>query len=393
MNKVTLINFTSYILTLVGYMTLKLTLSVASDIAHTLCLSQTKILSLVSLLFMIYSLSAVILASTSDIMGATKILHIAQPVSIIGLIIIIFSQNLMMLYIGFILIGIGTGPYASISRAIVSRNSHTPVHMKKVYSFLSIAIVLGPLFSSFIGHAFGSENWRSAYITMAAIEFVLYVICMKVLVHEQAVQQLIKVNEIIKNFIYIFSTKGYAINLIVLVLIVSFYIQIVMANVYVLLQKTLHINPAIFNVIICLITLFYIFGILSYRKMAHLAHHISYRCIILFLFIIFSILFSTLPFTAFNMSIVLILLSFCTGYIAPLSTGSAMLYIKRGHGSAAAVVSFAITFGVSVWTFIQAHLGWNVYDFMLLGLWVTIIGSVFLTIYMGIGHSGDVSKL
>ncbi|MBK2123877.1 MFS transporter [Fangia hongkongensis] len=382
MRKVSVINFTANILTLVGYMTLTLSLSLTSDVARHLSLSHSAVLSAISALFMIYSISAIILASASDVIGASKVLNVVQVISIIGLVIVSLAQNLGMLYLGFILMGIGTGPYASIARSFVSRHAINALQMKKSYSLLSICIVVAPLLSSLMARTLATESWRLAYIAMAVIELALLISCRGVLLYDKSSQKLIKLNTIIKNFAYIFSARGYAINLIMLVFVFSFYIQIIMANASGLLQGTLNMTAVAFNIVLCLITLFYILGILSYRRMTEVAHRIVYRFILLALFVIFAVLFSTLPYSALYLSIALILLSFCAGYIAPLSTGSAMLYIERGHGSAAAAVSFTVTFGVSVWTFIQAHLAWDVYDFMLLGLWVTVIGSVLITLIM-----------
>ena len=100
-------------------MTLTLSLSLVPHIGITLKFTSTEVLQALSLLFLTYSFSAIILASASDVVGSSKILTIAQCISMLGLLLITIAQNELMLYLGFLLTGIGTGPYASVARAFI----------------------------------------------------------------------------------------------------------------------------------------------------------------------------------------------------------------------------------------------------------------------------------
>ena len=353
-------------------MTLTLSLSLVATISSTLNLTITEVLQALSALFLAYSLSAILLASASDVLGSFKVLTIAQCISMLGLLTIAIAHNEMILYLGFLLTGIGTGPYASIARAFISRYAANNIELKKAYAFLSISLVIAPLLGAFIAQISLIFNWRLAYFMMFFIEFLVFLMMRPMLTHDKLTQQLISWQKILDNFAYIFRCKTYLLNLPILSLCFAFYIQVIMTNIHILLTQNFDINTFAYNVILILITICYIIGILCFRRLAHLAHRPHYRISILCFFSIISLVFSLLPMTMLNTVICIMLLCFCAGFLVPLSTGSAMQQINKAHGSAAASISFSVTFTISVWTFVQAHMHLSTYHFILFALWLTV---------------------
>ncbi|WHN65627.1 MFS transporter [Cysteiniphilum sp. QT6929] len=374
------INLRSYILCLVGYMTLTLSLSLVPYIAIALKLSTTEVLQALSFLFLSYSLSAILLASASDVLGSSKVLTIAQCISMLGLLLITIAQNELMLYLGFLLTGIGTGPYASIARAFISRYASNNIELKKAYALLSISLVIAPLLSAFIAQIALLGTWRLAYLMMFMIELSVFWLMRSMLQRDKTTQQLISWQKILHNFVYIFRVKTYLLNLPVLSLCFAFYIQVIMTNIKPLLTTDLGISIISYNIILVLITSCYIVGILCFRRLAHLSHRAQYRISALCFFAVMTVLFGLLPFTILNTLICITLLCFCAGFFVPLSTGSAMQHIQKAHGSAAATISFAVTFTISIWTYVQAHSHFSTYHFILFALWVTLVASSLLSI-------------
>ena len=206
-------------------MTLTLPLHIITPLSHAMNVGTSTIFGAISIVFFSYGISAIVLASASDASGAKNILIMAQCTSITGLLIAASAQNIIMLYIGFALFGIGTGPYTSVARALISRHSPDILKMKKYYAIMSSCIVIAPIMSSYLSRGLVSENWRLAYLVMAIIEICVLTYSHKILAKDAQYQKLIPWKSLIHNFKNSLSCSLFVLNTIALSLVFAFYIR------------------------------------------------------------------------------------------------------------------------------------------------------------------------
>ncbi|TNF69861.1 MAG: MFS transporter [Gammaproteobacteria bacterium] len=367
------INPRSYALTLVGYMTLTITMPLISDIAASLSLSISQIQLGISLLFLSFSISAISLASASDILGTKNVLKYAQLISIVGLIILGLSFNYISLLIGFILVGLGTGCYSSISRAILSRYAYDENHMKRSFAVLSACVILAPIIASFLAQIIAIISWRDVFYITALIEVLLFVYMLPILKFDALHATKLAKKEVFSGFKHIFSKGSFNLNVLLVALIFSVYLGVMMENLHPLFVHELKMNLNTFNIIFFLTSICYLIGIFTYRKFAHIATKKRYRLLSLLLCLIAIFYISITSHNQLNVAIALLFLCLVMGFIVPLSTGSAMAAIFKGHGAAAATLTFTTSVIMAIWSFIQAHLSISYFSFILLALWITFI--------------------
>lgn len=63
-----------------------------------------------------------------------------------------------------------------------------------------------------------------------------------------------------------------------------------------------------------------------------------------------------------------------------MATGAAMSNITKGHGTAAAMITFSVALCMSIWGFLKAHLNMSNYHFILLALWISFSLALLLKI-------------
>ncbi|WP_231138805.1 hypothetical protein [Francisella orientalis] len=49
------------------------------------------------------------------------------------------------------------------------------------------------------------------------------------------------------------------------------------------------------------------------------------------------------------------LICYFLGFFIPMATGAAMSNITKGHGTAAAMITFSVALCMSIWGFLKAH--------------------------------------
>ncbi|MCF6765012.1 MFS transporter [Thiotrichales bacterium 19S3-7] len=385
------INPRSYVLTLVGYMTLTITMPIISDIAESLNLSINQIQLGISLLFLTFSISAISLASASDIFGTKTVLKYAQLISIIGLIIAGSSYNYLSLLIGFVLVGLGTGCYSSISRAILSRYANDENHMKRSFAILSACVILAPIIASFLAQAVAIISWRDVFYLTAFIEIMLFLYMLPILKFDALNATKLAKKEVFSGFKHIFSKWQFNINVLLVALIFSVYLGVMMENLHPLFTKEMHMDLKLYNIIFLLTSVCYLLGIFLYRKYAHVASKKRYRILSLILCILAVIYITFTNHSQINAAIALLFLCFVMGFIVPLSTGSAMASIFKGHGAAAATLTFTTSVVMSIWSFIQAHLTLSYFNFILLALWVTFMLVAILKVMLLINYKKHIT--
>ena len=364
----------SYMLTFVGYMTLTLSMSTLSDVANGIGLSLNSVQMAMSLSFLMFSFSAIFLSTLSDVLTARKILVFAQSISICGLLLLSVSLSEMFMYISFIMIGLGTGCYSSISRSMISRNTTSNTQMKKSFAVLSISIIIAPLASTYLFLIVNKISWRLVYVAMALIEIILFVYSRPILKSDQKRHHTIKIYQILSNFKGSLSQPMYVLNVVVVAVLFSLYLGVLVAS----LKNILTMQPNVVNgfeysIIILGLSLLYILGVFTYRYNAAISHTLKFQIPFIILLFIAALAYSVFKVDTISTVICMYVICYCIGLITPLSTGMAMSVIKHGHGVAAAMLTFSVTFMMSIWWLIKANSTLSEYGFVVVAIWATFV--------------------
>ncbi|MCL1127045.1 MFS transporter [Shewanella surugensis] len=358
-------NWLAYALCFIGYMTLMISPPLILTISSSLDLSLTKVHSGIGLLFLFFSLSAILLSSLSDVFGINKILKIAQVTSISGLITVGSATGLMSFYIGCILIGCGTGSYSSIARSIVLRHASDNDEMKHTFSHVSIYIIIAPVIASYLARYMLTIDWRWTYYLMGLIEIILFFYATFVLSVDKNTQTRIAFKDILKHFQYCLSQKSFVLNFLAIGISFTLFMQIIMTNIHAALSNIEQISDSHYNLFLFGVSFIYICGILTYRYYIHLSHHPSIRVLSL---MVLTLSIAGLNFSYDNvlyMMLSIYIMCFSLGFFIPLSTGSAMIHINKAQGIASALFTFAFASISSLYAFIEAHTQLPPYQYIL----------------------------
>lgn len=375
-------NLLSYNLTLVSYMTLTISLPLISVIANSLKMSITTAHDGISILFFMFSLSAIILSSLADMLSAFVVLKYAQMISILGLLILSFSQNQSFFLLGCFCLGAGTGSYASNARALISRHALDSQVMKKSFTNMSLLIILAPVLSFYLALSLNTLiNWHFAYACMALIEIATAIYAYWVLSHEDSSYKHNQFSQLPVGFGYCLKQKIFFLNMLGIGVSFSIFMQIFMTNIHTLLITVLGVSMSTFDLLLLLLSGSYMTGILLFRavgmKLADAWIRVCSMSLVLIGILIFGIS-HTLILTVLGIYVICIGL----GFIAPYATGSGMTVIKKHHGSAAALYTFAFACISGIWSLIQAHLKFDVKNFINFGLWTSFAALIIIFVLL-----------
>ncbi|AWF80437.1 hypothetical protein BTJ40_06215 [Microbulbifer sp. A4B17] len=128
-------------------MTLMLSMPLSDAITSSLGVQSSHIQLGISMLYLMFSISAIVISILSDLFSAERTLKYAQLMSIFGLFIIANTHSLTTFYLGCALVGGGTGCYSSIGRSVMLRHAQNPEAVKKRTSFISLTIIVAPILS------------------------------------------------------------------------------------------------------------------------------------------------------------------------------------------------------------------------------------------------------
>lgn len=365
-------NYLGYTLITVGYMTLTISLPLVSRIAASFDTSSAHIQAAVGLLFLMFSLSAIALSTLSDLFGAAKILKLAQVLSIAGLLLLSLSQGLISYTLGCLLMGLGTGCYSSISRALMTRHSSNELMLKKAYSYVSICVVISPILAAYLGGYLALWDWRIAYSVMAALEILVFVYAYVVLKADTQVTHEKSFKSIYSNFSSCLKIPNYTINLISIGVCFAIFLRILLGNTYNYYVSHLGLDFNYYNIILFGMSFIYITGIFLYRSLAKHDQLPSVRYYFIAILVLGAVFLSLAHNSLIFGTIGIYLICFALGALAPLFTGATMAPIKRGYGTASAMITFSFSAASSFWSFLESHLRLSAWAFTVMGTWISI---------------------
>lgn len=368
----------AYALSLVSYMTLMLSVPLISTIAESLKVNVNDIHLGMSLLFFLFSLSAILFSVLSDIFGAYTTLKFAQVTSLLGLLLLANTHDITVFYLGCILIGAGTGCYSPIGRALLLRHTNNPKAIKIFTSKISICVIIAPILASILARGMTFFNWHYAYYCMFIIELVLLIVSQIILKNDS--QQSLLIRNIKKTLWHCLSQKNFVLNTLSTGIGYAVFMQTIMGNAQSILSQTRVVGYNQMNEIVLGLSAVYIIGIFTFRRLIHLDNLPFVRLLFVTLFLFGSgLLFYSK--THFVLSITaLYIISFTIGFLNPMSSSFAMANIKLGQGMASALLTFAFALVSSLYSLAQANLMLSNEQFTLGSMFVSFFFLLFIAI-------------
>ncbi|WP_299003518.1 MFS transporter [uncultured Shewanella sp.] len=371
-------NLLAYGLSLISYMTLMLSIPLIDTIADSLQVHVSQIHLGMSLLFFLFSLSAILFSILSDIFGAYTTLKFAQITSLFGLLLLANTHDITVFYLGCTLIGAGTGCYSPIGRALLLRHTNNPKAIKIFTSKISICVILAPILASILARGMAFFDWRYAYYCMFIIELTLLIVSQIILKNDR--QQLLLIRNIKKTLWHCLSQKSFILNTLSTGVGYAVFMQTIMGNVHSILSQTRMLNYNEMNEIILGLSAVYIIGIFTFRKLINLDNLPLVRLLFVATFLCGSgLLFYSE--THFLLSVIaLYIISFTIGFLNPMSSSYAMANIKLGQGMASALLTFSFAFVSSLYSLAQANLMLSNEAFTLSAMFASFFFLLFIAI-------------
>lgn len=137
-------------------------------------LSYTQMSSMVSVKCVLNFVCVLIFGPISDKVGKKIVLQLASTVYIVGNIVVAFSHELILTYVGVSVIGMAFGICEGLSSAILAdsfpENSERMLTLSQ--GFCSMGAVLGPIISNF-AMANIWNDWRIAFVVLSVVMIIL----------------------------------------------------------------------------------------------------------------------------------------------------------------------------------------------------------------------------
>ena len=217
---------------------------------------------------------------------------------------------------------------------------------------------------------------------MAGIELTLLIYSYSILKIDAKKQILIKPKNILDGFKHSFSQPRYIINVLMVSVMFSFYLGVLMSSFKGLFVDEIGVSIKYFSLLFLASSLIYILGVFSYRHKTSSTHKVKYNYGPLLILFVAILVYTVISLSISNVSITIYVICYILGFMIPLTTGAAMTNITKGHGSAAAFITFSVAFFMFVWEFARARLSISNYHFILLALWTTFIIVVLLKLLL-----------
>ena len=384
MKESTKVIVTLYLIFLMAYFTLSITSPIVSKIALTFNITNSKAATSLSLMYLLFSISSLLLGTASDFCGRRKVLLTSQGLSILGILLCSISTNYLLFVIGICLLSFGSGSYSVISRSFANHYFIDSKQLFKIYSTFSLLIMLGPMLANQFISLFSSINWRCLYALILSLELLLLALTITNIEEKKEEKNIIKFSfkQIILNIKYCINKKVFLIN----ALLVGLYTSIIL-GLFALLGPHIFINKFSYSIkeyslVVFFTGILYIFGncVSKVIKPRFNILGIKILFIIIFLFALGS---WTEIHTQRSLLLALSFITFASGVLVPLSTFGGMTVIKKNFGTAAAVYTASFSLLSSLWSFWINHItNDNKITTLRNLLWVIIISAICLEVIL-----------
>ncbi|ASK79042.1 hypothetical protein CF386_08210 [Paraphotobacterium marinum] len=384
MKESTKVIVTLYLMFLMAYFTLSITSPIVSKIALTFDITNSKAATSLSLMYLLFSLSSLLLGTASDFWGRRKVLLTSQCLSILGLLLCSISTSYPIFVMGICLLSFGSGSYSVVSRSFANHYFIDSKQLFKIYSTFSLLIMLGPMLANQFISFFSIINWRCLYVLMLALELLLLALTITNIEEKKDENNAVKFSfkQIILNINYCINKKIFLINAI----LVGLYTSIIL-GLFALLGPHIFINQFFYTVkeyslVVFFTGILYIFGncVSKVIKPRFNILGIKILFIIMFLFALGGL---TEIHTQHSLLLALSFITFASGVLVPISTFGGMTVIKKNFGTAAAIYTASFSLISTLWSYwINQITSQNKIISLINLLWVIIISAVCLEVIL-----------
>ncbi|ODN41761.1 MFS transporter [Piscirickettsia litoralis] len=349
-----------YLTNFMGYAAINSAVPLAATLSSHLNIATVSILKACALGYLFFAITAII-SSINDLIGTKKTLLIANIFSLIGLILMVFSNDIISVYISMVLIGAGCGFYSPTSRTLIKNITLSNNLLKKRFSIYTMINTIGCTSGVFLGHIFININYKVLFIIYAIIIAVL-------LVHFISYDGHYTANNNTSNndtsFIYkIFSPIRYCLtnyNFMLNTIAIGFIYALFFFALYVTGSGFLNrISANVFNLIIPFyFALLYIIGSSAYMALHHKIGKLKPTLTLGLFILVFSI--GIYQFNCYLLDIILfsITIILC-GILVPLYTSHGSLSLMKYQGTGSALYVFAASICTSLYSSIFSTLHYN----------------------------------
>ncbi|MED7788667.1 MFS transporter [Francisella sp. 19X1-34] len=278
----------------------------------------------------------------SDRYGRKKLVLISLSITILGIMITAFSQEIISFYLGRITTAIGSAGCAVISRSIIADVAHNSKRLKKSFSIYALASQISPCIAPVLGAFIQSiSSWRFSLITLMFINIVAFLLILSLMPETlRVIKYKINLKDTINKYLYFFKNKYFftmcLFSALVYVYSISFY------NMLPFVLNNLHINVVTNGFINSIYALSLISGAFSLQRFFYKYSSEKILNIIVKAYLIYFIIFCVILLiytNIFTIAIFGIGTAFLCGITAPLILSMCMQSLKENKGVASAVQS------------------------------------------------------
>jgi MFS family permease len=261
---------------------------------------------------------------------------------------------------------------------MISRHALSFTVIKQAFSIISILVIVAPMLSSYLAMAMNHFHWRLAFAMMAIIEVFTLIYAMRILKHEDTSYRYTTISALLLGFVDCIKQKYYFLNMLIVGIGLSIFMQIFMGNIHALL---IHQSTFLLSVTIFVMNFAYIAGILFFRHGPHFFAENKIRAFLLALFFFITLIFSWSSYLFLSLGSIFCI-CFIVGFLVPLSTTNGMSVIKKNHGAASGLFTFSFACISSLFAGVQAQTGIPPHLFMSLGLWICLLAMIMICVHL-----------
>lgn len=354
-----------YLLTVLGYMSLSMTLPIVHIIGAQNPNLGAIIHHALPLLFICFAISALIFGRLADIWCHTKVLTLTQSMAFWGFVSMALNQNHPS-WIPFasMAIGLGTGCYTAIARKLILSQCKDHGTLKTYFSTYSLLAVLAPFLSAQLNVHTAMIDWHLSYACMASLELMMLIAVTLFLPRQHNNQHTWSLSIWSEGYVASLMNQQFFFNMLNIGIIVTLYVKLFIGHAHHLAQWLYPHDLFAFIWISGGMTMAYICGILGFRQAHHSWSNTIIRRGALTLILISALGFHDTTIPWLNITEIII---GCLGlgFMAPLTSSAGMHALKQHIGTAASLYTCAFSGMIACITWLESmHLTQTLMSFL-----------------------------
>ena len=312
-----------------------------------------------SLFLLSYAFSQLVWGPVSEVYGRRKLLILGMCISFLGLLLIVFTNNIYIFNLGRFVEGIGVGAGPVLGRSVLADLCELE-EITKVLSLATICINLMPAVAPiFGGEVFHYLGWRAIFIILTAISVILGVLVFAFIPESlKELKDKLDIKEIFNSFRSVTKNKTFIQYSKPYILIAAGLVGYYSLLPFVFITE-LHVSAKIYGYYNLVSVASYILGAIIVRvyTRADLDKLLRFSLIsILATTILFSAYTFYYPLTIFSILAFMSLYTFWAGIICPLGNSLAINSVRTEIGTGSALLGFGYYLASSIFSWIVSLL-------------------------------------